>query len=318
MPFKKFNDTLTAYRQTALLLAGHKVGVYEAIGKSGAGAKEIKEKTGTSLNSMTRLLDALVGIEILERKNNIYYLTQPQYLLKDSPSSQIPVLEFEEKLMKSWTELDITIKSGMKNFEVKSDEEYKQDLNTFLGAMNSAAHVRSRELWDTVDAHKKEGTIIDLGGGSGKYLERFLKKNRLWRGIYIDIKEACEYAEKRLEDKKLCIDYHNINLAESEVGGIQGDIILASNFIHCQNFEDNMKILANIKPLFKNDSIIIIHDFFKENMTGRLYDAHMMANTYNGRTYSFMDAERMLENSGFNVKRAYSLESGSYAVVAGI
>ena len=91
--------------------------------------------------------------------------------------------------------------------------------------------------------------------------------------------------------------------------------MLLSNLIHCQGREETTALLGRAAVATALEGQVLIHDFFSDHGPhGALYDLHMMLNTYNGRTYTLRELEKMANGEGLVMDSTWRLASGSTLV----
>lgn len=328
--YKTFQDILTGYRLSMTLKASYDAGLFDVVGDNRLRAVAICRQTGWDEEKGRRFLDALSGLGLLEKDDGLYGLSlfSKQFLVEQSNDFQGRTLEFEDRLIDSWTFLNDTLEKGERvyNTENKTGEDYEKALEAYLGAMNDAAKIRARELWDHFDPGET-GLILDAGAGSGAFLVEFLMRHDKWRGTFCDLGDVTAIAKKRpeLSELKNRIDYVEKNLLE-EVPPSQNkysrtlfpkaNIAVLSNIVHCQGTDETKVLLSNILGNVAEDGIVVIHDFFSDSgWRGALYDIHMMLNTYNGRTYTINEMAGILAEFNFLNTKQIELDSGSTVLV---
>lgn len=321
MKFKTFFENLTGYRLSEIFILLGKTGLIDTINsfEDGAAGSEICNAAGWNNNTGIRFLDALCHLEILEKRGETFFITSfaGAFFLKESDQNQKASLNFEENLTKSWKTLEQVLIKGEREFNTdsKGDESYKKALNNYVLAMDDAAKIRVKELWSCLK-FKGEGSVMDIGAGSGAFLCEFLELNKNWSGVFCDLSDVIDIAQenKRVLSVKDRLSFHTCNILENPFENYveKPDIILLSNVIHCYNADEIKDIFTYISGISKYDTIIIIHDFFKDiSWHGALYDLHMMLNTYSGRTYTTLEITDLLGTFGFDHAFSQKLPSHS-------
>jgi predicted metal-binding protein len=324
--YRTFYDKLTGYRVSRLMLQAARSGIMEIVGPDGNAYESVQNALPWDTRAAGRFIDTLCGLGFLFRRGTMLFRSpfSQIYLSADSPRNQLNTLHFEEKLQDNWQQLEKVLTNGARLQPVdKSDEEYRQDLRLFLGAMDESAQIRSRELLETISP-QETGTIMEIGAGSGAYLAAFLETHPGWQGIFCDLPDVVETiaTDHRLIRLKNRMRYApgNLLLPDDPMWKDLSepvDLILASNFFHCQGEEENAGILQRLLPLLKPEGVVAIHDFFKDTgHRGALYDLHMMLNTYNGRVYDTEETASLLKSMGVPFISIHPLPSGSAVLYA--
>lgn len=323
--YKTFCDLVTGYRVVNVIMEAVASGLIDIVGQDGCTIDHLSGATGMKEEEGKRFVYLLVNIGFLERYGDRIYLSlfARKFLLKESELSQRSVLEFEKVLIGKWDSLGAVLRQGQGDLVTDLlPEEYANRLGLFQNAMGEAARIRAKELWDAIAFLPETGLIIDVGAGDGTYLKEFLKRYSHWRAVACDLPDVfASYGSEILEAR---MSNHACNILDTKQRGElvsrhkgTASVLLLSNFIHCYSERENVAIISQLGDLLKEDGLLVIHDFFRDgNGFGALYDIHMMVNTYNGRTFTFAETERMLQEAGFNHNSVVELPSYSHGIVA--
>ncbi len=327
--YSTFTDILTGYRQAALIHTAHQAGLFVCIGAKGAELSKICRETGWEPQATARFLEALRASGFIEKEEEYFRLTpfSETFLHPGSEHYQGQVLAFEQQLVQSWESLGETLCAGQRThgLEDKNEAELESAYGTYLGAMDEAAGIRCGELWDQVHPGP-EGTILDIGAGSGRFLSEFLTRHDSWQGVFCDldnvIARAAEAADLiPIRDRIRFVPCNFLDPLQSQMEAIKPgscDLVLLSNVVHCQGAEETAGLLENAAKKISADGMLLIHDFFTDSPPhGPLYDLHMLLNTYNGRTYTHRELADMAAGSGLQATTRKPLASGSELIAFG-
>jgi len=321
--FLQFSDLLTGYRIGLLLMLVEKIGLVGLLGPQGKTSPQICSRLGWDAAFGQRFLDCLCRLELIEKKENRYLpgSFSQKFFTPDTPNYQGNTLCFERQLLQSWQQLEATLTAGHRVYatEDKNEEEIQQAFSRYLGAMDEAANQRAEELFTALGPLPTQGTILDLGGGSGAHLATFLTRNPTWSAIFCDLAKVVERAlQERLAPFASRVTPWRCNvLAENDreldaINDTSCDLTLLSNLIHCQGPEETTRIIGLAARKTTATGRLLIHDFFSDcSWRDALYDLHMMLNTYNGRTYRVQECVDMAANYGFCAHTVHRLASGS-------
>ncbi len=317
--YADFQSFLTAYRKSCALMTAHELGIFKILAKGPKNAGKLCLETGMDISYGTRFLDTLHHLGLLDKQEDMVELSpfSRRFLCEKSEEYQGRSLDFEKRLIESWQQLLATLCRGKRVYGTgkKSPDEYKKALAAYLGAMDDAARIRARELWDRIKPGDY-GVILDAGAGSGAFLIEFMGRHPRWKGVFCDLPDVVNRAVSNPVFSPFMdrMDFKAVNFLDDTtcLDVVRADIILCSNLVHCQGFEETEGLLSRLVEALSRQGVLIIHDFLKNHGTrGALYDLHMMLNTYNGRTYT-TDELRTMVNLEFH--HVLTLPSGSCAL----
>jgi ubiquinone/menaquinone biosynthesis C-methylase UbiE/predicted transcriptional regulator len=318
--FEQLNDILRAYRKSNVLFVAYELGVLDIISEKSVNVEIIEKELGLSNDGLNRLLSALCAMGIIKKENNNYTISRDYdiYLNPLSSSYIGSLINHEIHLHKRWTQLSTSIKSGM---PVKNtDEPIKfEDTQRFIKAMANIGQRTAPILLEKVNFNGNEH-LLDLGGGPGKYIEKFCDKYPDMQLVLFDQPETIRAAQSALSKHKC---YKNIKFISGDflenILGKEYDIIFSSNVIHIFGPKDVKIIFDKCYQALKSGGRLLIKDFFlNDEYTGpvftTLFSLHMLLSTNGGRCYSEKELISLMENSNFAHGQTINLTESSMVV----
>jgi cyclopropane fatty-acyl-phospholipid synthase-like methyltransferase len=224
-------------------------------------------------------------------------------------------------LNKRWIQLSASIKSG-KPVKKTDEQTNPEDTQRFIKAMANIGQRNAPIMLEKIHFSGNE-RILDLGGGPGKYIEKFCDKYPEMQVALFDQPETIRKAQSALS-KHRC--YKNINFISGDFLedslGKDYDVIFSSNVIHIFGPKEVKIIFDKCYQALKSGGRLLIKDFFLNNEnTGpeftTLFSLHMLLSTNGGRCYSEGEMISLLENSNFVHGRTTKLTESS-VVIEGI
>ena len=99
------------------------------------------------------------------------------------------------------------------------------------------------------------------------------------------------------------------------------DLVILSNILHAYGASEASQFLAGAVRTLRPGGLLLIHDYLADGhrsspLKGRLYDLHMMLNTYNGRIYELEELEAMLNAAGIGNTRLFHLGTDTSVLLA--
>jgi ubiquinone/menaquinone biosynthesis C-methylase UbiE len=300
----------------------HELGVLDKISEKLIDISTLVKDLGLSKKGLERLLPALCALGIIKKKNSNYSLSNEynNYLDPQSKDYIGGLIDHEIHLHKRWARLSESVKSGLP--VKKTDEPVKpDDTQRFIKAMTNIGQRTAPILLEHVYFNGNEH-ILDLGGGPGKYIEKFCEKYPKMQFTIFDQPDTIKAAKSVLIRNK---NFKNIrflsgNLLENDLGN-NYDVIFSSNVIHIFGPEDVQFIFDKCYTALKMGGRLLIKDFFLNNDTTgpeftTLFSLHMLLSTEGGKCYSEEEMISLMENSHFSYKQSVNLTESTMVIEA--
>jgi predicted O-methyltransferase YrrM len=292
-----------SYWQTCALHTAVKLDLFTAISQVKSTAMEIAQRTGLNEEALTRLLDALVAMKLLVKKNNGYLNTPSanQFLSADAPGYIGHMIKHHHHLMDSWARMAESIQTGRPNRGRASfsDEERESFLmGMFVMGMHTAP-----VLAGEIDLTGRQ-SLIDIGGGPGTFAIHFCLKNPQLEATVYDLPATRPFAEKTVEKFGLSnrIRFMDGNYVEETIEGVY-DAAWLSHVLHGEGPDTCTGILKKAVAALKPGGLVCIHEFIlRDTMDGPLFPAlfsiNMLLGTEAGQSYSQAQLIAMLRKAG--------------------
>lgn len=308
----------TLFQRSALLFAAVKSGFFDRMKE---GWNDIETlANGEETEGYRRLADALVALGVLEKQGQLYRSSLLPYLRSDSPQSLVPFFKMIFKGSELWWNLREFLK---KRKPPQLDEQYNR---LFIQSMEARAQSIYSEVLTQLKSFvsKETGRIIDVGGGSGIFLRRFLQKYTGWHGALLDLPPALQVAQQKIAEEQL---NDRISLIEGNVlqlttiEGAPYDIALLIAFTHIFSIEENKKILKTVYQSLSENGLVVIYDYvLNQDRTapepGVIFAVQMWLSTASGNTYTLSEYKEMLTESGFSDPKVISLSGPTSILVS--
>ncbi len=298
-------DICFRFMKSRLILTAAELDLFTRIHDSSPTAGELAEKADLDLRATTRLIDALVGLGLLEKKHGRYACTDTGLPLSSNHKETIlPMILHLNGLWDTWSHLTETIQNGEsphRGMAIKRDEARQK---AFIGAMHVIGRELSREIADSYDL-RPFNKLLDIGGGSGTYTIAFLKKNPKMTAVLFDLEDVMPLAEERLNAEgirdRAVLESGDFYVDELPKGC---DLALLSAIIHQNSPKQNLDLFLSVYQALDPGGVILIRDHIMEDSRthppeGALFALNMLVNTEGGDTYTFGEVKEALEEAGF-------------------
>ncbi len=200
--------------------------------------------------------------------------------------------------LNAWLELPQIIK-GEKIGRRKPD-----NISAFMNAMASTPEEDIQEIVShCLDKKKDAKTVLDLGGGPGKYSKVFV--NRGLKAVLLDTPETIDYVSSEFE----LADIRHLTLKKGDftedefVNEFEElfDIVFMGNITHIYSEDVNRNLLMRVSRLLNKGGMVAIEDFVRgRSPYAEMFAVNMLANTEAGGTWTEEQYRKWLKYAGFS------------------
>ena len=294
------------FMESRIFLTAAELDIFSLLSKHPMSAQEIADKIHVTLRGITILLDALVPMGLLEKKDEKYYCPPEvaALLSKDSPTSVMPMVMHSIGGWKRWSNLTEIVRYGLQKTGSSVFEVSEHEQETFIRAMHTIAHRLAPGIVAAIKpiAAKK---LLDIGGASGSNTQAFLEAYPDMKATLFDLPPVIEIAQRSLASTGLigrvtfvAGDFYKDELPTGH------DLALLSAIIHQNSPEQNIELYRKVYRALQPGGRLIVRDHVMspdhtQPITGAFFAVNMLVGTQGGRTYSFEEIKASLESAGF-------------------
>jgi len=294
------------FMESRIFLTAAELDIFTLLIKNPMSAREIADQIHVTLRGITILLNALVPLGLLEKKDGTYYCPAEvaPLLSKDSPASIMPMVMHTVGGWRRWSDLTEIVHKGTPKARPLVFDNSETEQEAFIRAM----HTMACRMAPGIVAAVKPGAakkLLDIGGASGSYTEAFLEASPEMKATLFDLPSVIKIAQRRLAntdvlDRMTFVagDFYKDELPAGH------DLALLSAIIHQNSPEQNLELYGKIYRALQPGGRLIIRDHVMspdhtQPASGALFAVNMLVGTPGGRTYSFEEIESSLESAGF-------------------
>jgi SAM-dependent methyltransferase len=317
-----------AYAPPLIISAAVNNKVFDALQSGAKTVDEVKKETGASQRGLRATMDALVGLELLQKDRQAKYHLTPEsqaFLISDKPGtlagffgSILPVM------ISRWLRLTDIVRNGRPavavNQETEGTEFFSQLVETIIpmsyaGAQKLADHLK-------VAKAKDETRVIDVAAGSGVWGIALAQKSpRLrvtavdWAGMIPTTKRITERSGVR--DR---FDFIEGDLLEANFGNGY-EVATLGHILHSEGEKRSRQLLKKTFRALKSGGTIAIAEWLVNDDRTRplpslMFSVQMLVNTDKGDTFSFNRIKGWLEEAGFEKVRKLEAPGPSPLILA--
>uniref|UniRef100_A0A8C7E2P9 Acetylserotonin O-methyltransferase n=1 Tax=Naja naja TaxID=35670 RepID=A0A8C7E2P9_NAJNA len=281
-------------------------------------SKAIAEHLGSSLHGMEILLDACVGLKLLEvevSKEGAFYCNteiSEQFLTKSSPKSQYHTCMYYSKtIYLCWQYLTEAVREGKNQYErafgispkavfealYRSEEEMLK----FMYGLNAIWSLCGRDVIAAFDLSPFT-MICDLGGGAGALAQECVSLYPDCTVTIFDLPKVIQTAKKHF----VPLEKHRINFYEGDFLKDplpEAELYILARILHDWSDENCVQLLTKVQKSCKTGGgVLLIETILNEDKRGplesQLYSLNMLVHT-EGKERSPAEYSKLLTASGF-------------------
>lgn len=293
------------FMESRIFLTAAELDIFSLLAEHPMSSREIADKIQVTLRGITILLNSLVSIGLLEKKDERYHCPAEvaAQLSKDSPISIMPMVMLSVGGWKRWSNLTEIVRYGSpKPRPLVFDNEHEHE--TFIRAMHAIAFRLAPKIVAAIKPNSSK-KLLDIGGASGTYTQAFLGAYPDMEATLFDLPSVIKLAQSRLSDTDLInrITFVAGNFYKDELPK-DHDLALLSAVIHQNSPEQNIELYRKIYRALRPGGRLVIRDHVMnpdhtQPASGALFAVNMLISTNEGGTYSFEETKASLESAGF-------------------
>lgn len=294
-----FDRAIDDANKLVLIGSALKTGIFSALTRE----KDIDTLThelNADKRAMYIVLEALCDMGYVEKRKETYIIADMARSLfieggDEYVGGYLP--HFMNK-MKAWLELPLIIKGE------KQGRKKPESISVFMNAMASRPDAFVEKVVDECLKRKKDArTVLDLGGGPGKYSRAFA--NRGLKAVLFDMPETIDHVGREFG----LTGIRNLTLKKgdftddgfvTEFKEHSFDIVFMGNITHIYSEEENLKLFLRAGKLLKPGGVVDIEDFVRgRSPSASMFAVNMLASTESGGTYTEAQYREWLTGAGF-------------------
>ncbi|HRP02890.1 MAG TPA: methyltransferase [Candidatus Kapabacteria bacterium] len=298
-------DISYAFQRSRVLLTACEFEIFSIIGERGLSSESIAHKIDTDKTATDRLLNALCGLELLTKKEGIFYNTpiSMKHLVHGS-NEFLGNLEYIASTWDVWSNLSQTIKTGKSLNNISINKQTAKWINNYSAAAFWRANVEANDIIRLI---KNSGAkkILDLGGGMGAYSRALSEQNPNAEVVLYEIpivatQAKANISEWKLEDKIKVVEG---NFQSDDIG--KGyDIIFISRVLQHYSIWENVKLLQKCFDATNFGGHIVINETILDSdrtspMQHVMWSLSLLLNSNGGDTYTETDLWIMLREAWY-------------------
>jgi len=313
-----------SYQGAAVLAAAADLDLFRALAPAPLGAVELARTLECDLRALTILLDALVGLRLLEKAGSHYALPAGlnAFLTPDGAQSILAMAQHQGRCLRYWAQLACVVKTGRAAERIPGVRGEAGDQEAFIGAMHNISAPSADQLIQSVQPLQFRH-LLDIGGASGTWTIAFLRACPSAQATLFDLPHVIPMARRRLVaaglDQRVSLVAGDFATDALPPGA---DLAWVSAIVHQNSRAQNRALLTAVFKALATGGRIAIRDILMEEdrthpVAGALFAVNMLVATEGGGTFTFAELREDLVATGFaEVAQARQDEAMNSVVVA--
>jgi SAM-dependent methyltransferase len=313
---REIREVVTAYQKSRIVLTAYELDVFTFIGEQSCKAESVSDALKLNKNATERLLNALVALNLLEKKNDVFRNSGDslKYLSKKSPD-YMGGLMHSNHLWHTWSHLTDVVRTGFAAHNAEINDRGEDWLEAFIHAMHDRGKKQAPAQISKIDL-QNVASVLDVGGGSGCFAMEFLRRKPGLQAAIFDLPNVLPISKKIIRDEGFSgrIGLYSGDYKTDDLpGGF--DLVFLSAIIHSNTAESNQALVKKCYHALNPNGRIVIQDWIMnesktEPVQGALFSINMLVGVEGGDCYSEREVGIWMKNAGFTDISKVVLEAG--------
>ncbi len=319
-------ELLDAFRRSKVMFAAEALGLFERLASQPATAATLAAEMQLHEGALTRMLDALVAMNLLNAADSNYVnaAATNEYLVRSSPRSMNGYVRYSNDILfRLWANLEDAVREGTHRWPQTFNLEgpifssfFQTDeaMRTFLSGMHGFGTMSSPRVVEAFDLSHHE-TLCDLGGATGHLVAAACDRYPKLQGILFELPRvisfAMEYSHPRV--KLHAGDFFTDPLPPA-------DLYTLGRILHDWTEEKIYFLLMKIHAALPTGGALLIaekllHDDKQGPLPANLQSLNMLICT-EGQERSLPEYRKLLMTAGFSSVEGRTTGSPVDAILA--
>ncbi len=324
-------ELLQAFRWSKTMFAAVSLGVFDILASGPKSLTELAAELRSNADALERLLDACIGLELLQWHADSYenMPVATTYLTKASPHRLTGYINYSNDVMwKLWANLEDAVREGTHRWKQTygwdgpifshffKTEDAKRE---FLMGMHGFGLISSPHVVAAFDLGRFTH-LVDLGGATGHLAIAACQRYPSLRAVVFDLPEAVPLAQE-IVGASPDADRIVVRAGDFFTDPLPaGDLYAVGRILHDWSEEKIVKLLGRIyESLPMNGALLIAEKLLVEDKTGprwaQMQNLNMLTCT-EGKERTLREYEALLRIVGFSEISGRSTPSPLDAILA--
>jgi ubiquinone/menaquinone biosynthesis C-methylase UbiE len=324
---KSILDMNYAFAQTALLMAAVRLHLFTYLASDPLPATTLAKLAKTEPESMTRLLEGLRILGLVEREIDVYRLTPmaDRFLVEGRPNYLGGDTLAMEDYIPAWLQLDHTLLSGQPYRDLGDPATAEAFFAPRVRDLFSMMYPIATRLVEALNLAERDASlqILDVGAGSAVWSAAFAQAYPQAHVTAIDLPAVVVEGRQRVRDLGLSdrYDWLEADFLEVSLPSAAYDLILTAHICRFIGEERSRVLFDKLFQSLRPGGTLVIADILlSDDRSGPAFavtlNLSMLVNTRHGHIFTFQDFNTWLNDSGFQEVCRLDVAGPSPVIVA--
>jgi SAM-dependent methyltransferase len=311
-------EVVNGFRLSRIILTAYELRIFDHLAGRSSSSAGIASLIGADPRAADRVMNVLVSLGMLDKKQGIFSNTvfAEKFLVSSSPDF-LEGLGHTADLWRKWDTLTQVVRKGSAlDLEDNFNERGTNWIEAFIAAMHTRGVIQGRELASLLDLSKTKRSL-DVGGGSGAFTFAFIEKNPAIQAIIFDLPNVVPVTQKYIDRADLNASVATVagNYLSDDLG-TGFDLVLMSAIIHINNPEENKRLVKKGADALRPGGQLVIMDHLMnedrtEPLQGAVFAINMLVGTRCGDTYTVDEISGWMRSAGLCDIKTMNSPSGT-------
>lgn len=308
-------NLIEAFRSSKALFAAVSLGVFDRLERGPAAAEEVAAELACTAEPLERLLDACVGLQLLQNDAGRYRntATASTYLCSDSPHTLAGYILYSDQVsFPLWSHLEDAVRNGGPRWQAAFHEaggifdqffRTNQAMRHFLRGMHGFGMLTSPLVVAAFDLSGYR-RLVDVGGATGHLALAALARYPEMQAVLFDLPRVIDAVREEIALSPLA---SRITLAQGDLFAEEmipeGDLYALGRILHDWGDDKAMAILRSLhQRLPVGGGVLLAEKLLNDDKSGpvsaHLQSLNMLVCT-EGKERSLAEFRTLFEASGF-------------------
>lgn len=319
-------ETQMAFSLARSIMAGVKLGVFEAAGDGGRSAADIAKACATDPGATEKLLNTLTASGYFTFRDGLYAPTAKtkKWLLRRSPQNLCDKLLFQFHEWETVEGYEDFVRTG-KPMDGHAGMEGEEYWNIYQRGMRNLAGLAAAEVAARFPMPAGARDMLDIGGSHGFYSVSLCRKHPELKSVILDLPDAVRQAAPILAEEGMGarVTHRVGNALTDDLGEGSADVVFMSQLVHHFTDAQNRALMGKIARALRPGGVCVMSDSIRAErpgdggQTAALLDLYFALLSESG-TWPLATMQDWLRSSGLEpLKPIWSRTMPGGALVAG-